>query len=80
MKQAITLFKSTLRDSVTRKKILIVLFIFLVFRFFAHIPVSGVNIAQLKTLFEQNQLLGLLDIFSGGTLSNFSILAIGLGP
>lgn len=80
MKQALTLFKSTLRDRETRKKILIVLFIFLVFRFFAHIPVSGVNIAQLKSLFAQNQLLGLLDIFSGGTLSNFSILAIGLGP
>ncbi len=80
MKQALSLFKATFRDSETRKKILIVLGIFLIFRFFAHIPVSGVDIAQLKALFAQNQLLGLLDIFSGGTLSNFSILAIGLGP
>lgn len=80
MKQVINVFGSSIKNRDTRKKILIVLFIFLVFRLFAHIPVSGVNIAQIKALFGQNQLLGLLDIFSGGTLSNFSILAIGLGP
>ena len=80
MNDIIRIFRNSIRDQETRKKILIVLFIFLIFRFFAHIPVAGVNIAQLKSLFEQNQLLGLLDIFSGGTLSNFSILAIGLGP
>ena len=80
MNEILRIFRNTIRDPETRKKILIVLFIFLIFRFFAHIPVAGVNIAQLKSLFEQNQLLGLLDIFSGGTLSNFSILAIGLGP
>src|SRR3989338_11025960 len=80
MNTIVKIFRNSIRDKETRKKILIVLFIFLIFRFFAHIPVAGVNIAQLKSLFEQNQLLGLLDIFSGGTLSNFSILAIGLGP
>lgn len=80
MNDILRIFRNSIRDRDTRKKILIVLFIFLIFRFFAHIPVAGVNIAQLKSLFEQNQLLGLLDIFSGGTLSNFSILAIGLGP
>ena len=80
MNQVLNVFKSTLHDRDTRRKILIVLSILIVFRFFAHIPVAGVNIAQIKSLFDQNQLLGLLDIFSGGTLSNFSILAIGLGP
>lgn len=80
MKEILKLFSSTLKDRDTRRKILIVLAIFIVFRLFAHIPVAGVNIAQLQSLFSQNQLLGLLDIFSGGTLSNFSILAIGLGP
>lgn len=80
MKQVLNIFRNSIRDRDTRRKILIVLGIFLVFRLFAHIPVSGVNIAQIKSLFAQNQLLGLLDIFSGGTLSNFSILAIGLGP
>ncbi len=80
MKGVLNIFRNSFRDRDTRKKILIVLFIFLIFRLFAHIPVAGVNIAQLKSLFAQNQLLGLLDVFSGGTLSNFSILAIGLGP
>src|SRR3989338_10515550 len=80
MNKVLSIFKNSIKDQETRRKILVVLLIFLIFRFFAHIPVAGVNIAQLKSLFEQNQLLGLLDIFSGGTLSNFSILAIGLGP
>lgn len=80
MNKILAVFKNSIKDRDTRRKILLVLFIFLIFRFFAHIPVAGVNIAQLKSLFAQNQLLGLLDIFSGGTLSNFSILAIGLGP
>jgi len=80
MNEIINIFRNSVKDPGTRKKIIIVLFIFFIFRFFAHIPVSGINIAQLKSLFAQNQLLGLLDVFSGGTLSNFSILAIGLGP
>jgi len=80
MKQVLDVFRNAIFDRDIRRKIIIVLSIFLVFRFFAHIPVAGVNLAQIKALFEQNQLLGLLDIFSGGTLSNFSILAIGLGP
>jgi preprotein translocase subunit SecY len=54
--------------------------IFLVFRFFAHVPVTGVDVSQLKSLFAGNQLLGLLNIFSGGTLSNFSVMAIGINP
>src|SRR3989344_8149478 len=74
------IFKNSLRDKDVRRKILITLFIFLVFRLFAHIPVAGVNVAQLKNLFSQNQLLGFLDITSGGALSNFSVLALGLGP
>jgi preprotein translocase subunit SecY len=63
-----------------RRKILITAFIFAVFRIFAHIPIPGVDTQKLATLFAQNQFLGLLDIFSGGTLVNFSILALGLNP
>jgi preprotein translocase subunit SecY len=74
----------TLRNSFKspeiRRKILFTLAIFLVFRIFAHIPVAGVNIAQLKQLFSSNQFLGFLDVFSGGTLSNFSVMALGLNP
>lgn len=63
-----------------RRKILITAFVFAVFRIFAHIPIPGVDTQKLATLFAQNQFLGLLDIFSGGTLVNFSILALGLNP
>lgn len=77
-------FLNTLRNSFKspeiRRKILFTLAIFLVFRFFAHVPVAGVDLAALKNLFESNQFLGLLNIFSGGTLANFSIMALGLNP
>lgn len=63
-----------------KKKLLITLLIFALSRLLAHIPVPGVNTDQLKQLFSSNQLLGLLDIFSGGTLANFSITALGLAP
>ncbi|MCL5675876.1 MAG: preprotein translocase subunit SecY [Patescibacteria group bacterium] len=63
-----------------RKKILFTAFILLVFRLFAHVPIPGVDTLALKSLFAKNQLLGLLDIFSGGTLANFSVMALGLNP
>lgn len=63
-----------------RRKILLTVLLFIVFRLFAHIPIPGVNTEKLKALFSQNQFLGLLDIFSGGTLVNFSITALGLNP
>ena len=63
-----------------RKKILFTIFIFFVFRLFAHVPIPGVDTVRLKQLFASNQFLGLLDIFSGGTLVNFSIMALGLNP
>lgn len=63
-----------------RRKILFTAAIFFIFRLFAHIPVPGVNLVALKQLFTQNQFLGLLDIFSGGTLANFSVMALGLNP
>lgn len=63
-----------------RKKILITLLIVIIFRIVAHIPVSGVDLTGLQQLFASNQFLGLLDIFSGGTLVNFSIISLGLNP
>src|SRR5512143_3567188 len=63
-----------------RRKILITAFLFVVFRLFAHIPIPGVDTKRLAALFSQNQFLGLLDIFSGGTLANFSVMALGLNP
>src|SRR3989338_1257137 len=80
MSEFLRVFKNSFKDKDIRKKILITLFLFFVFRFYSHIPVAGVNVNQLKELFSQNQFLGLLDIFSGGTLANFSIMALGLNP
>lgn len=80
MTNYLSIFRNSLQTEEVRRKILFTLVIFVVFRIFAHIPVSGVNIASLKYLFSQNQFLGLLDIFSGGTLANFSVMALGLNP
>ena len=63
-----------------RAKILFTLAILLLFRVLAYIPMPGVNVAQLRTLFEGNQLLSLLNLFSGGGLANFSIITLGLNP
>lgn len=63
-----------------RRKILISILIIVIFRIVAHIPIGGVNLAGLRDLFASNEFLGLLDIFSGGTLANFSVIALGLNP
>jgi preprotein translocase subunit SecY len=63
-----------------RRKILVTAFLIVIFRVAAHIPVGGVDLNALRQLFQSNQFLGLLDIFSGGTLVNFSILSLGLNP
>lgn len=80
MENYLGVFKNSLRSKDVRNKIVFTFAIFLAFRIFAHIPVSGVNLVSLKHLFSQNQFLGLLDIFSGGTLANFSVMALGLNP
>lgn len=67
-------------DRLLKRKTIFTLFIFFVFRLFAFLPVSSVNLDKLKVLFSQNQFLSLLDIFSGGTLINFSVMALGLNP
>jgi preprotein translocase subunit SecY len=74
------IFTKSIKTPDVRRKLLFTAGIFVVFRIFAHIPVAGVNLGALKTLFSQNQFLGLLDIFSGGTLANFSVMALGLNP
>lgn len=80
MEKYVSLFRQSIVVPEIRKKLLFTAVIFLIFRIFAHIPVAGVNLASLKALFSQNQFLGLLDIFSGGTLANFSVMALGLNP
>lgn len=63
-----------------RKSILFVFGMLVIFRVGAHIPVPGINTENLKELFSQNQVLGFLNLFSGGTMESFSILALGVAP
>jgi preprotein translocase subunit SecY len=63
-----------------RKKILFTLGILVLYRLVAHVPVPGVDAEALRQVFEQNQLLGLLDMFSGGALANLSVMALGVYP
>lgn len=63
-----------------RQKVLIVFGLLVLFRIAAVIPVPGVPRESLQSLFAGNQLFGLLDIFSGGGLSNLSIVMLGVGP
>jgi len=63
-----------------RNKFLFVLFLFVVFRIAANIPIPGIGVEDLRKFFDQNQVFGLLNLFTGGALSNFSIVLMGLGP
>lgn len=63
-----------------RKKVFFILGILLVFRIASAIPVPGVDPTRLKAFLSGNQFFGLLNIFSGGALSNLSIVMLGVGP
>lgn len=63
-----------------RNKIFFILALLVVFRVAAAIPVPGVDPQQLAAFFSNNQLFGLLNIFTGGTLDNLSIVMLGVGP
>jgi preprotein translocase subunit SecY len=63
-----------------RNKILFVLGMLVVFRIAAHIPIPGINLENLKDFFSSNQLLGLMNLFSGGGMQNFSIVMMGVAP
>ncbi len=63
-----------------RRKIIFTLEILVIYRLAAHVPVPGVNAEALRQVFQQNQLLGMLDMFSGGAMANFSVMAMGVYP
>ena len=63
-----------------RRKLLFTLGLLVVFRFVAHVPLPGVDLDALQQLFEQNQILGMLDLFSGGAMRRFSVAALGVYP
>jgi preprotein translocase subunit SecY len=63
-----------------RRRILITVGILVIFRFIAHVPLPGVNPTALQELFESNALLGMLDLFSGGAMRQFSVASMGVYP
>ena len=63
-----------------RNSLLFIFAMLVLFRVAAHIPVPGVDPSALVNQFGGNQFFGLLNIFSGGTLENFSVVALGLAP
>lgn len=63
-----------------RNNILFVIGLLVVFRLVAHIPVPGVNSANLRNFMDGNQILGLMNLFSGGTMENFSVIMLGVSP
>ncbi|MGQ9545988.1 MAG: preprotein translocase subunit SecY [Dehalococcoidia bacterium] len=63
-----------------RQRLLFTLGILVVFRFIAHVPLPGVNIVALEKFFEGNLIFGMLDLFSGGAMTEFSVAAMGVYP
>ncbi|MEK7132001.1 MAG: preprotein translocase subunit SecY [Patescibacteria group bacterium] len=72
--------KLILRSKELRNGFLIIIGLVTIFRLAAHIPVPGIDSGSLESLINGNQFLGLLNLFSGGTLESFSIVALGLAP
>ncbi len=68
------------REKEVRNRLLFTLGMIVTFRFLAHIPLPGVDLSALRELFTSNALLGILNIFSGGGMENFSIVSLGLNP
>lgn len=63
-----------------RKRILFTIGILIIFRLIAHVPLPGVNLDAMAELMRNTPLLGMLDLFSGGALRNFSVAAMGVYP
>ncbi len=63
-----------------RRRILITVLILVIFRFISHVPLPGVNTEALSSVFQTNALLGMLDLFSGGAMKQFSVASMGVYP
>ncbi|MAR55820.1 MAG: preprotein translocase subunit SecY [Rickettsiales bacterium] len=73
-------FNIMVRDRDLRNSILFTLGALIVFRFLASIPVPGVNPAVLTQFLQNNEFFSFLNLFSGGGLSQLSIIVLGVGP
>ena len=63
-----------------RRKLLFTFLILVIYRLASHVPVPGIDPEALRRVFESNQLLGFLDLLSGGAMSSFSVMAMGVYP
>ena len=76
--------KQVYRSPDLRRRVLMVLGLLVIFRLLAHVPVPVPDNAALanflRTIFNSNKVLGFADLFSGGALTNFSIIMMGVGP
>ena len=73
-------FLQLFRVKEIRNKILIVAGLLIAFRLLAAIPIPGIDPERLRGLLSENQLLGFVNLFSGGSLSNLSLMMLGVGP
>ncbi len=73
-------FSKVIKSPDIKRKLIITGIILIVYRLIAHVPAAGIDRGSLKALFAGSPLLSLLDVFSGGTLANFSVMALGLTP
>jgi len=67
-------------DSSLRNRVLFVFFALIIFRLLSAIPIPGIDTVALERFLSNNQFFGILNIFSGGGLSNLSIIMLGVGP
>ncbi|MDD5251948.1 MAG: preprotein translocase subunit SecY [Patescibacteria group bacterium] len=63
-----------------RNSIIFVLAMLVAYRVAAHIPIPGVDVTALRDFFQSNQILGLINVFSGGAMDSFSVIGLGVGP
>lgn len=72
--------KIVFQDKTLRRRIYFVIFSLFIFRLLAAIPIPGIDTVELNRFLSNNQFFGILNIFSGGGLSNLSIIMLGVGP
>jgi len=63
-----------------RRKLLVTFLILVIYRLTSHVPLPNINRDVLKQIAQENQLLNLMDMFSGGAMTNFSVMMLGVSP
>lgn len=80
MENLLNKLKMLFTDKTLRNRILFILGAMIIFRLLSAIPIPGIDTTKLQAFVNNNQFLGVLNIFSGGGLSTLSILMLGVGP